>query len=70
MVVGSVPVRIEHANGEETMTVDQTVTPEDHQGLLHPLGVFTFDDGARVTVSNDETDGYVIIDAVRFKPVD
>ncbi|MFP4171949.1 MAG: hypothetical protein ACLFV4_03455, partial [Candidatus Hydrogenedentota bacterium] len=66
----NVPVRIEHADGEDTVTVDQTQAPEGPRGLLQPLGVFTFDGEARVTVSNDGADGYVILDAVRFKPVD
>ena len=39
-------------------------------GLFLPLGVFEFRAGrpAVVTVSNHDTDGYVVVDAVQWVP--
>ena len=64
-----VKVTIDHAGGTETVTVNQRKKPA-HSGLLHSLGKFEFDDesAAKVTVTNEGSDGYVVIDAVQFLP--
>jgi len=64
-----VPVHIFHADGEETVFVDETQEPPI-DGLFLSLGRFRFEkDGAGyVLVSNDGTKGYVCADAVQFIP--
>jgi cytochrome c553 len=64
-----VPVHIFHANGEETVFVDQTKTPPV-DGRFVSLGRFRFEkDGAGyVLVSNEGTKGHVTADAVQFLP--
>ncbi len=64
-----VPVHIFHANGEETVFVDQTQTPPIG-GRFVSLGTFRFEkDGAGfVLVSNEGTKGHVGADAVQFLP--
>lgn len=60
-------VRVFSANGEDVIYVNQRVAPSI-DGLWHPLGTFTFELGgkASVTVSNENSDGHVIIDAIQF----
>ncbi|CAN5193597.1 FAD-dependent oxidoreductase [soil metagenome] len=65
----NVPVTIGHASGEAEVSVDQSKAPE-HDGLTTTLGKFTFDGTATITVSNNGTDGHVIIDAVQLLPVE
>ncbi len=67
----NVKVTILHAGGEKEVTVNQKKTAAVEK-LLHPLGTFSFEKGktASVTVSNEGADGYVIIDAVQWLPVD
>jgi hypothetical protein len=64
-----VPVHIFHANGEETVFVDQTKTPPV-EGRFVSLGKFRFEkDGAGyVLVSNEGTKSHVTADAVQFLP--
>ena len=64
-----VPVHIFHANGEETVFVDQTKNPPV-EGRFVSLGRFRFEkDGAGyVLVSNEGTKGHVTADAVQFLP--
>lgn len=66
-----VPVRIKHAGGTTEVIVNQQKKPEIN-GLLHELGTFAFEKGkaASVTISNQGTDGYVIIDCVQWVPVE
>lgn len=67
----NVPVLVQHAEGSKMITVNQQKTaPVD--GLLFPLGVFSFEAGSKgfVEISNEATDGHVIIDAVQWVPVD
>ena len=66
----NVPVEVQHAGGSETFTVNQRLAPTE-DGLFLPLGVFEFQAGvdAVVTVSNHNTDGYVVVDAVQWLPV-
>jgi hypothetical protein len=63
----NVPVVIRHADGEKTVVVNQKKVPPIDK-LFVSLGEFTFsaDNPAAVTISNQKTDGYVIIDAVQW----
>ncbi len=74
-----VPIHIRHANGEDTVLVDQTQTPRSglfqtrnpRKGLFDPVGTFRFEaDGqSAITVQTQGTeDGLVVIDAFRFVP--
>jgi hypothetical protein len=61
----AVPVRIAHRDGETIIKIDQTKKPSiDH--LFVPLGTFPFDKTATITISNSETTGYVVADAVQL----
>lgn len=64
-----VPITLLHSRGEETLYVDQTQAPS-HWRLLHSLGTYHFDVGNQgyVMISNENTEGYVIADAVVFVP--
>jgi hypothetical protein len=62
-----VPVAIHHRDGVEVVEVDQRKRPPI-KGAWVSLGRFEFAQGARVVVSNEATDGYVIADAVQFLP--
>ncbi|NQV24946.1 MAG: FAD-dependent oxidoreductase [Rhodopirellula sp.] len=63
----NVPVVIHHAGGDEKVVVNQRKVPEIDK-LFVSLGEFDFaaDTPAVVTISNQGTDGYVIIDAVQW----
>jgi hypothetical protein len=65
----NVPVTIHHRGGSQRTQVNQRQAPTD--GPFAELGVFEFgaDQPALVIVKNDGTDGYVIVDAVVFVPV-
>ncbi|MEO6750329.1 MAG: FAD-dependent oxidoreductase, partial [Chthoniobacteraceae bacterium] len=67
----NVSVLVHHAGGSDTVTVNQRKKPPV-DGLLFPLGVFRFDKGKTgfVEISNNGTDGHVIIDAVQWVPAD
>ncbi|WP_164101298.1 FAD-dependent oxidoreductase [Candidatus Laterigemmans baculatus] len=66
----NVPVRIQHAAGTATVSVDQKKTPPI-DGLLISLGSYDFSElTAEVTVSNAGTEGHVIVDAVQWLPLD
>lgn len=67
----NVPVLVHHADGSNTVTVNQKKKPPVND-LLFPLGVFRFEKGKSgfVEFSNKDTDGHVIIDAVQWVPVD
>jgi hypothetical protein len=65
----NVPVTIHHAGGDTTIKVNERQTaPID--GAWLSLGTFDFtpDHPATVTISNANTNGHVIIDAVQFLP--
>ncbi len=55
---------------EEVQLINQKEVPSHDP--FHELGVFEFDAGAAatVTVTNEGTDGYVVIDAVQWLPVE
>jgi len=63
----NVPVTIHHADGQRTIRVDQTKKPSI-EGLFHSLGSFRFEKNVRVVISNTDTKGHVIVDAVRLIP--
>jgi hypothetical protein len=67
----NVPVTILHAEGETTVRVNQRKRASI-DGLLEPVGRFRFRAGEEhsVEITNDQTDGYVIIDAVQLVPVE
>lgn len=66
-----VPVTILHADGEETVFVDQTETPPI-DGRFVSLGQFRFENSGQgfVLLSNEGTQGYVTADAVVFVPLE
>src|SRR5262249_45164757 len=67
----NVPVRIFHADGDVTVTVNQRQTPPI-DGRWLSLGRYRFEQGMQwfVMVSTDGANGYVVADAVQFLPDD
>ena len=65
----NVRVNILHADGEDSIFIDQTETPPV-EGHFVSLGKFRFEkDGAGyVLISNEATAGYVAVDALQFLP--
>ncbi|MFQ3593884.1 MAG: DUF1549 domain-containing protein, partial [Gemmataceae bacterium] len=63
----NVPVTIYHADGQRTLKVDQTKKPRI-DGLFQSLGTFRFEKTVQVVISNSDTKGHVIVDAVRLIP--
>lgn len=66
---GNVSIRIRHADGESTLTVNQKSAPSGDKPF-HPLGTFDFKSGREgwVEIGNAGSDGYVIVDAVQWLP--
>lgn len=66
----NVPVTVTHADGETTVKVNQRKPPPISETFVS-VGTFRFEKGkaGSVMISNDKTDGYVIIDAVQLIPV-
>ena len=64
----NVPVTVRVAATEKTVRINQRINPK--VGQYAPLGRFSVVEGANVavTISNAETDGHVIVDAVQFVP--
>jgi hypothetical protein len=65
----NVPVAIHHQEGIAKKTIDQKKPPAIDE-LSVSLGRYDFGDVAKVVVSNESTNGYVIVDAVQFLPVE
>lgn len=67
----NVPIKVQHANGVAELRVNQR-QPASADDVFVSLGEFQFSSTApaRVTISNHSTDGYVIVDAVQFLPID
>jgi hypothetical protein len=63
----NVPITVRHKNGETTVKLNQRKTPAQ-DGLFESLGAFEFGNSAVVTISNTDTDGHVIADAVQLLP--
>jgi hypothetical protein len=64
----NVPIEIEHSDGRSRVTLNERAEP-DIDKIAHSIGQFKFDREAIVTISNENTDGYVVIDAVQLAPV-
>lgn len=64
----AVPITIVHANGQTNLTVNQ----QDNGNQWRHLGDFVFEAGnsGYIKISNANTSGYVIVDAVRLAPTD
>jgi hypothetical protein len=60
-----VPVEIKHEDGTAKTTINQRIKPPTDK-LFGSVGRYRFGKTATVTISNADTDGYVIIDAVRW----
>jgi len=67
----NIPVTIHHADGTQTLTLNQRQKPKENK-LLEPLGIFRFEKGktGSVTITNTDTNGHVILDAVQFLPIE
>lgn len=65
----NVLVTIRTACGERKVLVNQRCVPEI-DGLFHSLGRFELEAGnlTTITISNDGTEGYVIVDAIQILP--
>ncbi len=64
-----VPVTVHHAGGETTVIVNQKQKPPIDD-LFVSLGTFDFapDTDAHVVITNQNTDGHVVVDAVQWLP--
>nr|WP_197167961.1 FAD-dependent oxidoreductase [Neorhodopirellula pilleata] len=69
-----VPVTVAHADGQTTIRVNQKQNnSKGHQGTCAAmLGRYRFAQGtdATVTISDEGTDGYVVIDAINWEPIE
>ncbi len=65
------PITIAHADGETGILLDQRIAPDVH-GRFRSLGQFYFNKGVSytLTVSNKDTDGYVVVDAVQWERIE
>jgi hypothetical protein len=61
----NVPIEIHHRSGVARVKINQKMKPE-FGGFATSLGSYEFDEKARVVISNQDTDGYVTIDAVQW----
>ncbi|MGJ8725209.1 MAG: FAD-dependent oxidoreductase [Roseibacillus sp.] len=61
----NVPVTIQHAKGETHLTLNQK-EPAEIEGLFTKLGTFSFKKSGTVTISNKDTNGHVVVDAIRL----
>ncbi len=66
----NVPVTIVTVDGTTKLTLDQRKPPRD--GPFASLGIHRFaaGDQGSVVISNEGTDGYVVVDAVQFLPAE
>jgi Protein of unknown function (DUF1553)/Protein of unknown function (DUF1549)/Planctomycete cytochrome C len=62
-------IRIFSADGEDVLRINQSEKPAD-DGLWQTLGSYRFEQGGQafVIISNEETKGHVIADAIQFLP--
>lgn len=60
-----VPVTVKHAAGKEVLKVNQQKQPEIDR-MFTSLGKFRFEKTACVTISNQASNGSVVVDAVRW----
>ncbi len=61
----NVPVTIYHGGGDKTLTINQRKKPSIDEVFVS-LGEYDLSNKAVVSISNKDTDGYVVADAVRF----
>ena len=61
----NVPVKVHHSEGLHEIQVNQRNHPKGENGF-HQIGTFNLHHDASVIVSNEGTDGFVVIDAVRW----
>lgn len=62
----NVPVAVEHAGGRSVVKINQRLEPPIEK-LFAPVGIYEFaGTKAVVEISNTDTDGYVIVDAVQL----
>jgi hypothetical protein len=64
----NVPVAVHHQGGTTTVKLNQRQPPTINS-LSTSVGVFTFGGPAVVVITNEGTDGHVIVDAVQFVPM-
>lgn len=64
----NVPITITHAGGEAQATLNEKQPPPIDKAF-RSLGKFRFEKEALVVISNTNTNGYVVIDAVQLVPV-
>jgi hypothetical protein len=62
----NVPVTIQHAGGAEEKMLNERQRVGDRSFV--PLGKYRFDREAVITITNKNTDGYVVVDAVQLRP--
>jgi hypothetical protein len=62
-------VRVSSADGDEVIHIDQSIEPPE-EGLWISLGTFRFEANGQafVIISNEDTRGHVVADAVQFIP--
>ncbi len=63
----NVPVDIVHADGSDEVFADQSEVGSG--GVWNELGTYEFDTTGSVTIRNDNANGYVVADAVKFEYV-
>ena len=60
------PITVQTSSGERTIRLDQRKEPAI-DGLFASLGTFDLDrNTAEIVISNDGTDGYVVVDGIQF----
>jgi hypothetical protein len=64
----NVPVAISSSDGEKTVTFNEREKPQ--KDGFRSLGMHHFDKTTTITISNAETDGFVVIDAVQLVPAE
>lgn len=62
------PITIHTSQGPQVVRINQRVEPPI-DGLFLSLGTFHFDDAASIEITNADTDGYVVVDALQLIPV-
>ena len=61
------PVTVHFAGGTKRLRIDQRAKPPI-DGILLSLGTFDLNAESALEVSNADTDGYVVVDAVQLLP--
>ena len=62
-----VPVIVTHADGDDELALNQRQAPKVGK-MFTSMGTFRFVKSGKVSISNRDTNGFVIIDAVRWLP--